>query len=595
VPWRTLDPVESPTIAHPRRPRSRGAWNDGPSADALVLDRYRLIERLGAGGFGVVWSARDETLGRDVAVKRIPLAPGEDGERATREALASARLAHPAIVALYEACPTHDAFYLISELVDGQTLAELIAADELADSEILQIGVALCSALAHAHERGVIHRDVKPHNVLVPHAPDVPEPVAEAFGGVAKLTDFGGARLSGQDALTRTGDVLGTLAYMAPEQSEGREVGEEADLYSLALVLYEALSGVNPVRGATPAETVRRIGRPVTPLARSRRNTPRQLAVALDRALAPAPHARGTLEDLRAALEQALAEGPSAPTRRLRRHHAARTALQPRTSDREPGYDHGASDRSPQFTDERLDELRAISSASPETARRTPRRGLPRLLWLAAALALAVWQVSAGRSGVALLALAALLPIAALPIGRRDRAGTGGWLACVLAPTLGVIGLAGTFPAIAGQAPRWRMRAALGALGYWWLALAEPLLGRHLWLGPSAQTPARGTWEGSLDGAAVHVIGPLLSLGVLLGAVLWACAAVLLPLIVRGRNAALDAVAAIVWSAALVAAEPLLDSGLAMHSSQPSPRGAILGAVLGGAVALAARALRGPV
>jgi hypothetical protein len=139
------------------------------------------------------------------------------------------------------------------------------------------------------------------------------------------------------------------------------------------------------------------------------------------------------------------------------------------------------------------------------------------------------------------------------------------------------------------------MRAALGALGYWWLALAEPLLGRHLWLGPSAGTPPRGSWERSLDGAAVHVIGPLLSLGVLLGAALWACGAVLLPLIVRGRNAALDAVATIVWSAALVAAEPLLDSGLATHSSQPSPRGAILGAALGGAVALAARALRGPV
>jgi serine/threonine protein kinase len=591
VLWRTQDPVESPTIAHPRRPRAREGWNDGPGADAVVLDRYRLIERLGAGGFGVVWSARDETLGRDVAVKRIPLAPGEDGERATREALASARLAHPAIVALYEACPTDDAFYLISELVDGETLAELIAGDQLADSEILQIGVALCSALAHAHERGVIHRDVKPHNVLVPHAPDTPEPIAEAFGGVAKLTDFGGARLSGQDALTRTGDVLGTLAYMAPEQSEGREAGEEADLYSLALVLYEALSGVNPVRGATPAETVRRIGRPVTPLARSRRNAPRALAMALDRALAVAPHARGTLEDLRIALEQALAEGPSAPTRRMRTR--ARTAAQPRASDHE--HAEYAREQSPRFSDERLEELRAISNASQEPLRRTPRRGLPRLLWLAAALALAVWQVSAGRAGVALVALAALLPIAALPIGRRDRAGTGGWLVCALAPALGAIGLAGAFPALAGQAPRWRMRAALGALGYWWLALAEPLLGRHLWLGPSAQTPPRGSWEGSLDGAAVHVIGPLLSLGVLLGAALWACAAVLLPLIVRGRNAAVDAVATVAWAATLAAAEPLLDGGLVTHSSQPSPRGAILGAVLGGAVALAARALRGPV
>ncbi|HXP37224.1 MAG TPA: serine/threonine-protein kinase, partial [Solirubrobacteraceae bacterium] len=472
--------MESPTIAHPRRPRAREAWNAGPGANALVLDRYRLRERLGAGGFGVVWSARDETLDRDVAVKRIPLTPGDDGERATREALASARLAHPAIVALYEACPTDDAFYLISELVDGDTLAELIAEDALADSEILQIGVALCSALAHAHERGVIHRDVKPQNVLVPHAADVPQPVAEAFGGVAKLTDFGGAQLSGQDVLTRTGDVLGTLAYMAPEQSEGREVREEADLYSLALVLYEALSGVNPVRGATPAETVRRIGRPLTPLARTRRNTPRRLATALDRALDPSPNARGTLDDLRDALEQALADGPAAPTRRMRSRSREATRELPQSLDMEPAE----GEHRMALTDEHLDRLHGLSHAAPAATpvRRPARRGLPRLLWLAGALAIAVWQVSAGRAGVALFALAALLPIAAMPIGRRDRAGTGGWLACVLAPALGVVGLAGAFPAIAGQAPRWRMRAALGALGYWWLALAEPLLERRLWL-----------------------------------------------------------------------------------------------------------------
>jgi eukaryotic-like serine/threonine-protein kinase len=587
--------VESSTIVHPRRPRPRKAWNAGPGADALVLDRYRLRERLGAGGFGVVWSARDETLDRDVAVKRIPLAPGEDGERATREALASARLAHPAIVALYEACPTDDAFYLISELVDGDTLAELIAEDGLADSEILRIGVALCSALAHAHERGVIHRDVKPQNVLVPNAAALPEPVAEAFGGVAKLTDFGGARLSGQDVLTRTGDVLGTLAYMAPEQSEGREVGEAADLYSLALVLYEALSGVNPVRGATPAETVRRIGRPVTPLARTRRNAPRQLATAIDRALAPVPRDRGTLEDLRDALEQALAVGPAPPTQRVRARARPQAAARTEQLAGDEHREHDVRAGRPTFDEAQLDDLRAISQAAQERVRRTPRRGLPRLLWLAATLALCVWQITAGRSGVALLVPAAFLPIVVLPIGRRDRAGTGGWLACALAPSLGAVGLAGAFPAIAGQAPRWRMRAALGALGYWWLQLAEPLLDRRLWLGPSSGTPARASWEGSIDTTALHVIGPLLSLGVLLGAALWACAAVLLPLIVRGRNAALDALAAVVFSALLVTAAPLLDNGLAAHASHPNPRGAILGAVLCAAIAVAARALRGPV
>ncbi|HEY2569956.1 MAG TPA: serine/threonine-protein kinase, partial [Solirubrobacteraceae bacterium] len=506
-----------------------------------------------------------------------------------------------------------------SELVDGDTLARLIADDALSDEQILQIGAAMCSALMHAHERGVIHRDVKPQNVLVPHGADVPAPISEAFGGVAKLTDFGGATLSGSDALTRTGDVLGTLAYMAPEQSEGRDASETADLYSLALVLYEALSGVNPVRGATPAETVRRIGRPVRPLARVRRNVPHELARTIDRALARSPSARGSLDQLREALERALEDGPRLSARGRRRGGAARAAaLEARHEDdptelagaeHEQTFNYGRTRRldriarapiaqPPPGSDERdthLQELRAIAQASGEPAQRTPRRGLPRAVWLVAALALAVWQAAAGRPGAGLLALVALLPVVLAPIGRRDRAGTGGWLACALAPILGVIGLAGAFPAIAGQAPRWRMRAALGALGYWWLALAEPLLARHLWIGPAAGTPPRTVWEGSLSSTAVHVIGPLLSTGLLLGAALWAGGAVLLPLIVRGRNAALDVVAAVAWAGALAVAAPALDAGLAGQSAHATPRGAIVGAVLGAALAVASRALRGPV
>jgi serine/threonine protein kinase len=189
----------------------------------LVLGRYRLLERLGAGGFGVVWRAHDDQLHREVALKRISLPAPEDRERATREALASARLSHPAIVALYEASSDADSFYLISELVHGETLARLLAAEELPDEQIVEVGLAIAHALEHAHARGVIHRDVKPQNVIV-----VSEPAER--GGVAKLADFGGAQLVGEDALTRTGDILGTLAYMAPEQCEGHEVGEATDV-----------------------------------------------------------------------------------------------------------------------------------------------------------------------------------------------------------------------------------------------------------------------------------------------------------------------------------------------------------------------------
>src|SRR6185369_10877232 len=161
------------------------------------------------------------------------------------EARAAARLSHPAIVTLFEAGAEDGTTYLVSELVRGGTLAQLLLEGALSDRDVAEIGVALCAGLAHAHAQGVVHRDVKPSNVLVPDA-------RAAGSAAAKLTDFGVARVvgaaEGADVLTRTGDVVGTLAYMAPEKAEGREAGAPADLYAAALVLYEAFSGVNPVR-----------------------------------------------------------------------------------------------------------------------------------------------------------------------------------------------------------------------------------------------------------------------------------------------------------------------------------------------------------
>jgi hypothetical protein len=594
------------TLIHPARERG-----SSPAADSLVLGRYRLGERLGAGGFGVVWQAHDELLHREVALKRISLPIDGDSERATREALAAARLSHPAIVALYEACAAADAFYLISELVHGQTLAQLIAADELTDEEVLEIGIALTGALAHAHARGVIHRDIKPQNVLVPDTPR-----AVGGGGAptwsAKLTDFGGARLAGEDGLTRTGDVLGTLAYMAPEQSDGEEVGEAADLYSLALVLYEALCGVNPVRGATPAATVRRIGRPLTPLEHGRRDLPRRLTRSLDRALVPEPGERGTIEELRSALEEAL----EAPTRRLRRR-----ARDGRAFERSGAGDPRAEPEGRLVPERAAGALRASPQTQLDRRARSPRRAdrheslpqaedvaeeeeasaiargpaLPRALWLACALAVILWQAWLGKTGLALLLLAAAVPLVAMPAQRASRRVGAGWLGCALAPVLGLVGLAGAFPALAGQSARPRSRAAFGAFGYWWLILSEPLLARRLWLGQPSGAPSRAVWEGSVSATATHVLAPALSVGVLLGAALWALAAVVLPWIVRGRRVALDVLGATIWALALVLATPALDSGVSAHVLHPTPRGALLGAIVGGILAVVARALRGPV
>ena len=183
------------------------------AAPPRVLDRYALHRRLGAGGFGTVWQAHDERLEREVAIKVVPRERVGDG-RNWREALATARLSHPAIVQLYEAGADEDAAYLVSELVRGPTLAELFAAHALSDRDVAIVGLALADGLAHAHRQGVIHRDVKPANVIVPDA-------RRAGQAAAKLTDFGVAHIAGEDAVTRTGDVVGTLAYMAPEQAEG--------------------------------------------------------------------------------------------------------------------------------------------------------------------------------------------------------------------------------------------------------------------------------------------------------------------------------------------------------------------------------------
>ena len=268
-----------------------------------------MIERrIGSGGFGVVYEAWDGRLERTVAVKAIE-SQGDSGRRVLREAQAAARLNHPGIVTLYEMGEEDGNALLVTEHVDGDTLAALSRRGELSDREIGEIGADLCEALDHAHACGVVHRDVKPQNVLV----------AENGEPRAKLMDFGIARVADATALTAPGDVVGTLAYMAPEQAEGREAGPQADVYSLALMLYECWAGENPNRRSTPAATVRAIGARHRPLRRLRPDLPRRLADTVDSALQPRPTHRPQLEELGAAIEDSLdllAEAPArAPSR----------------------------------------------------------------------------------------------------------------------------------------------------------------------------------------------------------------------------------------------------------------------------------------
>jgi serine/threonine protein kinase len=261
---------------------------------SVVLNRFVIERRIGSGGFGVVYEAWDGRLERPVAVKAIEQR-GEAGRRVLREAQAAARLNHPGIVTLYELGEEDGNALLVTELVEGSTLARLSHEGVLSDREIGEIGADLCEALDHAHSRGVVHRDIKPQNVQVTEG----EPRA-------KLMDFGIARLADDSPLTAAGDVVGTLAYMSPEQAEGREAGPEADVYSLALTLYECWSGENPHRRSSPAATARAIGARHRPLRRLRADLPRELTDTVDACLVSRPNRRLSLEELGTAIEDSL-------------------------------------------------------------------------------------------------------------------------------------------------------------------------------------------------------------------------------------------------------------------------------------------------
>ena len=531
----------------------------------LVLDRYTLLERLGAGAFGTVWLAHDEHLQREVAIKRIQRSSDdgrEDRRRARREAIAAARLSHPAIVALYEAGADEDAYYLVSEPVRGASLAELFADRRIGDRELLRVGVVLADALAHAHARGVIHRDVKPQNVIVPDE-------ATAGGAAAKLTDFGVARIAGDQPLTRTGDIIGTFAYMAPEQAQGRSADAPADLYSLALTLYEGLAGFNPVRGATPAVTARLQGQGARPLERERRDLPSTLCRSIDRAMSVDPARRGTLVELRGACVAALAsELPSSRRAGLRPAHRAPPG-EPRQARAIGGLAAGG------FAFGLLSSLPGLATAPTRlwaaAAVAVAVAVGPRVGWLVASLGLVVGLGVSGAPGTALLVALALAPV---PSALRSTPWL--WCAPALAPALGLLGLALAFPALAARVGGIRVRSALGGLGVWWLILAEVAFGRRLLFGPPAGVGSPASWRGLPLDAVGHGVIPLLSGAELVLIALWAAAAALAPQVV-GETPRRRALGGIAWSTGLIATTGLVGERLGSVGTTSLLAGGLLG------------------
>jgi serine/threonine-protein kinase len=507
----------APEPAQARQESAGSRRTENVVADELVMGRFRVIERIGSGGMGTVYRAFDERLQRQVALKEVHAL---DPDRVLREAQAAARLNHPAIVTLYELGEREGHAVLVSELVPGDTLARLGTDGRLCDRDVAEIAADLCEGLVHAHGRGVVHRDIKPQNVIVRDGLEA--------GRRAKLLDFGIARIAHERTLTATGEVVGTLAYMSPEQAEGDAVGPESDVYSLGLTAYECWAGLNPIAARTPAETARRIGAGVPPLRLHRPDLPEGLADTIDACLDPEPELRPSPIELRECLEA------------------------------------------------EMDELDALvplryPSDDDEPALPRPRPAAGRVAALVGfALGLIALAGPLGRPGLALVL--ALLSVPTLVLGA-----TAASLAPLAAAPLGAFGLGAPAAALGAAGSAFIGRAILGAGAWCWLLAASIGLGAGPDLGIAPQ--AASGWASDVSTAAADVLAPLATLDSLLGAAIFAGSAVVLGWVLEARHASLALLGAMLWAAGAVAALGVVGNGALGHAP--------LSLVAAGAVAVA--------
>jgi beta-lactam-binding protein with PASTA domain/predicted Ser/Thr protein kinase len=265
--------------------------------DTLFDGRYRVQRKLGAGGMADVYLAEDQELGRRVAIKILNGRHANDDqfiERFRREAKNAAALNHPNIVSIYDRGEAEDTYYIAMEFLDGRTLKELIVGRGAAPINVaIEYARQILSALRFAHRHGIVHRDIKPHNVMVDGE------------GRVKVTDFGIAR-AGTSQMTEAGSIVGTAQYLSPEQARGGEVDPRSDLYSLGVVLYELLTGKTPFDGETPVEiAMKHLSNAPKPPSKLRPDVPRELDMVVLRALAKNPDERyQSADEMEADLER---------------------------------------------------------------------------------------------------------------------------------------------------------------------------------------------------------------------------------------------------------------------------------------------------
>jgi serine/threonine-protein kinase len=277
--------------------------------DARVLNgRYEVESRLGEGGMATVFGGSDRLLGRKVAIKVLARQYAKDRtavERFRREAQAAAGLNHPNVVSVFDTGSDEGVHYIVMEQVQGRTLADIIRNESaLPPSRAADIAVGICRALASAHEKGMVHRDVKPGNVLL-----TPE------GGV-KVADFGIARVASVDTLTATGSVMGTASYLSPEQARGGSIDPRSDIYSLGCVLYEMLTGKPPFDGETPLSIAyKHVEEQPVPPSSLNPAVPAELEAVVEKAMAKDPDDRyGSAAEMARDLREAAPTAPLEPT-----------------------------------------------------------------------------------------------------------------------------------------------------------------------------------------------------------------------------------------------------------------------------------------
>ena len=529
--------------------------------EGIVADRYRIIETIGVGGSATVFEAEDLLTGELVALKAIP-AEEKLRRRARREMRAVSSLDHGAIVRMLSNAEDENYIFVSFELVRGNDLSVVLRERRLEESEILRAVAAVCDALEHAHARGVIHRDVKPGNILLRE------------DGILKLTDFGIAQMDHPDA-TVDESLLGTLSYMAPEQVRGEMLTGSVDVWAAALVAYEALTRKNPYRSKNPVELAEKHRKLQLSLRAERPDLPEAATKMIDRALDLDNQRRPLPSQLRDALLRgavAMERGgaeidpsielpPMEPRVRLRKRWLrAVPDLIDVHRERERPEREQASDQS--HVEVRLAAaltrlrphwpvaLTGCASVALLGALPFYPTGWPfaiallativslRLPLLAGGLVLAAALPLLGNLAFGLVPGGALLALAWVVLMARDGRRV---LLPALAPLCALCFAWSLYPLLAGSSPRAYIRGALGAVGAFAMTLTLGLTGYGSPFSPTPLLTTLGTELAGADDAiaTAGVVAAAIGFGPVLLAVVWAALAVTAPLVLAASGRAL--------------------------------------------------------